>query len=339
MEISDREKLVLGAVIDYYLNTGQVIGSRTLVKKYQIEYSSATIRNVMADLEDMGYIQKTHTSSGRIPTNKGYKYYLEQLIKIKKLSKQERNEIDYYYENRVDELDSVLERTSSLLSKISSYVGIAIEPELKSERIKRIELIYVNEYFILAVFIMGNSNVKTKKIYLEKPISQYETLKMKESLNARITGTFLLPYQVEEIIKKEREERLDELSKECFQNMEGGFFVEGAPNILKLIEKDSTENISELVKYFETKENLKTTILNLANKEEYLTGKVNIILGSDLKIKELEDFSIVFSIYNLGNSKGIVGIIGPKRMEYSKAIGLVEYVSEEVEKYIDKKNK
>ncbi len=137
MVVNDREKLVLSAIIDFYLISGETIGSRTLVKKYNIDLCSATIRNVMSDLEDMGFISKTHTSSGRIPTDKGYKFYLDELLKIEKISREERDRIDSVYENKMRELDAVLKRTSMLLSKLTNYVGIVIEPTQKKEEIKK----------------------------------------------------------------------------------------------------------------------------------------------------------------------------------------------------------
>ena len=124
--MTEREKLVLNAIVNYYLTSGDTIGSRALVKKYGIDFSSATIRNVMADLEDGGYIAKTHVSSGRIPTDKGYRYYLNELLEIEKLSKMEKDKIQRAYEKKIGELDMILQETSSLLSKLTNYAGIAV---------------------------------------------------------------------------------------------------------------------------------------------------------------------------------------------------------------------
>lgn len=135
--LTDREKLVLNAIIDFYLRFGETIGSRTLVKRYNIDLSSATIRNVMSDLEDRGFIEKTHSSSGRIPTDLGYKYYLSELLKIEKLSREEKDRINTEYEKKVNELDSILQQTSSLLSRLTSYASIVIEPDYRKERIKK----------------------------------------------------------------------------------------------------------------------------------------------------------------------------------------------------------
>lgn len=170
MTISDREKLVLNAIVDYYLNFGETIGSRTLVKKYGIELSSATIRNVMADLEDMGFIVKTHTSSGRIPTDMGYKYYLDELLEIERLTYEEKQNIDLIYDRRVGELDNILKKTTNLLSKLTNYTSIALEPKANINKIQRVEFIYIDEYLVMLIVIMEDRSVKTKKINMPYPI-------------------------------------------------------------------------------------------------------------------------------------------------------------------------
>lgn len=186
MAITDREKLVLNAIVNYYLTFGDTIGSRTLVKKYGINLSSATIRNVMADLEDMGLIAKTHTSSGRIPTDKGYKYYLDELLKVEKLTKEEKENIELEYEFRINELDMLLQKTSSLLSKVTSYAGIVMEPSVLVERIKKVELVHVDDFMVVAVIVMENRSVKTKKIILDQAVSTEELELISKEINMKI---------------------------------------------------------------------------------------------------------------------------------------------------------
>jgi len=137
-----------------------------LVKKYGIELSSATIRNVMADLEDMGFIEKTHTSSGRIPTDMGYKYYLTELLKVEKITQEEIENISNVYNRRVDELENILKKTSTLLSKLTNYAGIAVEPKPDNKKVSRVELVYIDEYLIMAIIVMDDRRVKTKNIHL-----------------------------------------------------------------------------------------------------------------------------------------------------------------------------
>ena len=204
MSITEREKLVLNAIVNYYLTFGDTIGSRTLVKKYGIDLSSATIRNVMADLEDMGYIAKTHTSSGRIPTDKGYKYYLEELLKIEKITQQEKENIELVYENRVNELDMLLQQTSSLLSRLTTYAGIAMEPSGIVEKVKRVELIYVDNYMIMAVIIFENRVVKTRKILLTTPVFREELDAIAQEINEMIKDRNVSLQEIERYILKKK---------------------------------------------------------------------------------------------------------------------------------------
>ncbi|MGX6591271.1 heat-inducible transcription repressor HrcA [Cetobacterium ceti] len=319
MPVSEREKLVLSAIIDFYLTSGETIGSRTLVKKYNIDLSSATIRNVMADLEDMGYIAKTHTSSGRIPTDKGYKYYLEELLRIDKLSREEKSKIEIYYEKRVRELDAILERTSTLLSKLTNYTGIVIEPDHNKEKIKKVELVHIDDYMSMAVVVMESRTVRTKKIYFEDRISKEELVKLSETMNQRIQGQNLESFQI------------DSIFNQIYDHVEGKLFLENTSEIFK--DKHVNE-VSDILELFNKKKDIKEIFEEVVKSRHTNYGEVNVILGEELPIKGLEDFSFVYSVYKMGDSKGVIGVIGPKRMAYSRTMGLVQHVTEEVNKVI-----
>lgn len=335
MSLSDREKQVLAAIIDYYLLCGDTVGSRTLVKKYGMNFSSATIRNVMADLEDMGYIMKTHTSSGRVPTDMGYKFYLNELIKIEKLSREEMNKIDMAYEMKMKEIESVLKKTSRLLSKLSTYAGIVIEPDIKREKIKKVELVHVNDYLIMAVIVMENSAVRTKKIQLETRMSEEDVYEISKDLNIKIKKEEMLSHEVEHFIKEQNEQGgtiVDTLEKEVYQDIEGAFFVNGTSEIFK---NKSVDEVKDALELFSHKKNLREVFEIIARSRGDEKGKVHVIFGDELNIQGLEDYSFVYSVYKIGQSEGIIGVIGPKRMAYSKTVGLVEYVTDEVNKVID----
>ena len=186
MTLNDREKQILGAIIDYYLDSGETIGSRTLVKKYDLDISSATVRNAMADLEDMGYIMKTHTSSGRVPTDIGYKFYLNELLKIREITKNEKEKIELAYERKMNELDGILEHTSRLLSKLTSYTSIVFEPTTDFEKVKKVQLVHVNNYSVMCVIVLDNSGVKTRKLHLDASINEEELFVIQKEITKRI---------------------------------------------------------------------------------------------------------------------------------------------------------
>jgi heat-inducible transcriptional repressor len=330
--ITDREKLVLGAIIDHYLTAGDTIGSRTLVKKYNIEFSSATIRNVMADLEDLGYLAKTHTSSGRIPTDQGYKFYLSELLKIEKLSRQEMEKIHQIYDEKVNEFDSILKRTSNLLSKLTSYAGMVLEPSISRETIKKVELVHVSDYMTMAVIVMNDSTVRTRKIHFEKPIDEIALKKISIELNEKSSLEAVDPFQIEDFVKEKVNPMLESISDEIFQDMDGEFFINGASTIF---EDKTVEEAKEALEIFNKRKGLDEIFKELVSTREHKQGEVYVVFGDELNIKALKDFSFVYSFYKNGDSQGIIGVVGPKRMAYSKTVGLVEYVTEEVNNMIN----
>ncbi|GLI55680.1 heat-inducible transcription repressor HrcA [Propionigenium maris DSM 9537] len=333
MAITDREKQVLGAIIDYYLTFGDTIGSRTLVKKYNIGFSSATIRNVMADLEDMGYIAKTHTSSGRVPTDLGYKFYLHELLKIEQLSKAERDRIDLAYERRVTEIESVLKKTSSLLSKLTSYAGMVIEPDFKREKIKKVELVHIDDYLVMAVIVSENMSVRTKKLSLEHGITREELEKVSKEINEKLKrGEVHSHTQVEELILEKDNPLLEEFEREIYQDIQGNFFLNNATSIFH---DKSVGEVQETLEMFNRKKGVRELFESLVKAREPNYGEVNVAFGDELNIPGLEDFSFVYSVYKMGSSQGVIGVIGPRRMAYSKTMGLVDYVTREVNKVID----
>ena len=330
MRISEREKLVLNAIVDYYLTVGDTIGSRTLVKKYGIELSSATIRNVMADLEDMGFIEKTHTSSGRIPTDMGYKYYLTELLKVEKITQEEIENISNVYNRRVDELENILKQTSTLLSKLTNYAGIAVEPKPDNTKVDRVELVYIDEYLIMAVIVMEDRRVKTKNIHLSYPITKDEVDKKVVELNDKIKNNEIAINDIEKFFTESSDiicehDDEDELSK---------YFINNLPGVLK--DRD-IEEVTDVIEFFNERKDIRDLFEKLIEQKAKENSKtnVNVILGDELGIKELEDFSFVYSIYNLGGAQGIIGVMGPKRMAYSKTMGLINHVSREVNKLIN----
>ena len=330
MRISEREKLVLNAIVDYYLTVGDTIGSRTLVKKYGIELSSATIRNVMADLEDMGFIEKTHTSSGRIPTDMGYKYYLTELLKVEKITQEEIENINNVYNRRVDELENILKQTSTLLSKLTNYAGIAVEPKPDNTKVDRVELVYIDEYLIMAVIVMEDRRVKTKNIHLPYPITKDEVDKKVVELNDKIKNNEIAINDIEKFFTESSDiicehDDEDELSK---------YFINNLPGVLK--DRD-IEEVTDVIEFFNERKDIRDLFEKLIEQKAKENSKtnVNVILGDELGIKELEDFSFVYSVYDLGGAQGIIGVMGPKRMAYSKTMGLINHVSREVNKVIN----
>ncbi|RRD40260.1 heat-inducible transcription repressor HrcA [Leptotrichia sp. OH3620_COT-345] len=337
--MNDRERMILKSIIKHYLEFGESVGSRTLEKKYSIGVSSATIRNTMADLEDKGLIVKTHTSSGRIPTSEGYRIYVEELIKIRDISAEAKAKVVEAYNKKMNQLDKIFEETSRLLSKISRYAGVVLEPAIRQEGVKKVKLVHITDTNILAVVVMDSFLTKNLNIFLETPIGEDEVESINMLLNEKIKnspkiftlsdlGEFFMNTDlcVSEELEYENEQIINE----------GKLFFEGGTNLLESNVSDVMKVIDR-VKLFNNPNDMKQIFSQFIQTEQYKDGEVNVIFGEDLDIAGLEDFSFVFSVYTMGDAKGIMGIIGPKRMEYSKTVGLVEYVSEEVKQLLKKK--
>ena len=332
--MNDREQLILNAIIKHYLEFGESVGSRTLEKKYDIGVSSATIRNTMADLEDKGLIVKIHTSSGRIPTSEAYKLYIDELVKIRDVSTEAKAKIFEAYNKKMNQIDMIFEETTRLLSVMTEYAAVVLEPSIRQEGVKKVKLVHISDTNILAVVVMDSHLTKNLNIYLENPISEEEVENVNIYLNEKIKSSpriFTLSDLKEFFVNTELFESDD------FQDDGEKIFFEGGSKLLE-------NNISDIVKvidrmkFFNNPKGMKQIFSQFLRTEEYKDGEVNIIFGEDLDIAGLEDFSFVFSVYTMGDSKGIMGVIGPKRMEYSKTVGLVEYVSEEVQQIL-KRNK
>lgn len=333
--LNDREKLVLNAIIDFYLRFGETIGSRTLVKKYNIGLSSATIRNVMSDLEDSKFIVKTHSSSGRIPTDLGYKYYLDELLKIEKLSREEKVKINNEYERKVNAIDVILQQTSALLSQLTNCASVVIEPVHRKENITKIELVHINDFLVLAITVTEDMNVSTKKIQLDYPISKEKLEIMSKKLNDQIKKRVIKSYEVEDVIIKNFE-GYDSLKDKVYKDIEGKLYL----NNSSIIFKDKNVNeVMDVLEMFNEEKDVKHFFENVLSTRKNTEGKVSVILGDELPIKGLEDFSFVYSTYKKNGSEGIIGVLGPKRMPYSKTMGIIEYISNEVEKVINNEKK
>ncbi len=340
MSLTEREKQILGAIIDNYLHSGDTIGSRTLVKRYSLDISSATVRNAMADLEEMGYIAKTHTSSGRVPTDIGYRFYLDELIKIREISKKEKEKIELAYEKKMTELEGILDHTSRLLSKLTSYAGIVIEPNQKEEKVKKVQLVHINNYSLMCVTVLENSNVKTRKMHLDIALSEEDVHTLQKEINNLIkeSKNTYSTLEVEQILKKGLEKKLHKLfEEEEYDEDEGGLFIRGTENILATLENRPSELVSAL-KVFDKHKDLKMIFENFAMQGDYEEGKVHVIFGDELNVPALEEFSFVFSVYNVGGAPGILGVLGPKRMEYSKTVSLIKHVASEVNRLINNFN-
>lgn len=332
-ELDERKEKILKLIIKTYLDTGEPVGSRTISKMINEELSSATIRNEMSDLEDMGYIMQPHASAGRVPSDKGYRFYVDSLMIEKSL---EVKQIKTEMFERVDRLENMLKGLVKTIATNTNYAAMISAPSVMGNKIKYIQLSTIEENKILAVIVLEGNIVKTHIIDIGKTVSSKDIVDLSVSINEKVSGR-----EVREIIEKKFFEEIknndikkiiQEIVKAIKEDpLENSIFTSGANNFLKYKELTENENVENLVETFEHKNELVQLIDNV-NKE----NGIKIYIGDETPIESMKDCSVVTANCDFGNGmKGMVGVVGPKRMDYEKVIkaitGIVKNVGRELE--------
>ncbi|NIS62633.1 MAG: heat-inducible transcription repressor HrcA, partial [Proteobacteria bacterium] len=316
------------------------VGSRTICKRYGIQLSPATVRNVMADLEDLGFLWQPHTSAGRIPTDKAFRFYVDQILNVESLSHTEREKIRRKYRISHHDIPEMMRETSRILSGLSSYAGVVLTPKMASTIFKHIQFIRLNLDQILAVFVTSTGVVQNRIIQMENNLSQDELDKISRYLNEMLEGLTLARVR-ERILREMEQERIayDNLMKQALKlgykafssQEETELYIEGKMNILDEPEFANIEKMKSLFRAFEEKSLLITLL------DKCLAGEgVQVTIGSESECSEMEGCSLVSSPYGrVDQTVGILGILGPRRMNYSRVIPLVEYTAKLLTKILE----
>lgn len=333
-ELNQREKAILRSVVQQFILTATPVGSRNITKKYDIGFSPATVRNIMSDLEDSGYINHPHTSAGRIPTDKGYRYYVDSLMDIEKLNSRERGLIDKSLRIALDETDELVKVTSKILSSITKQIACVTYPNLESGILERIQIIGLSSTRILVVISIKSGLVKTITMELDSEIKDSQIESVQVLLNERLAGlsfseirnTFRERFvDIEENQKPIIRLFVDSVEKLFKDDITSDRIVlTGAKNILQQPEFENPENFQSIIELIEDKD----VIIHIMEKSsEAKKEEVHISIGSEHLDKKLQEYSFVSKEYNFGDIKGTLGIIGPKRMEYSRIVAIVDYLA------------
>ncbi|MBD3271996.1 MAG: heat-inducible transcription repressor HrcA [Elusimicrobia bacterium] len=336
----DRKKKVLQSVIHHYIKTARPVGSKMLTEMGVLGLSSATIRHILSDLEDEGYITHPHTSAGRVPTDKGYRYYVETLSEIQRLAIAERERIKKEYLSKIAEHEQLMGVTSRILSTLSHYTGFVISPKLELNRLRHIELVSLDDNKLLIIMVTDSGIVKHHVIQTEHSLSEPRLHRLNNMLNDKLAGLSLREVHARIIGTIEEEEReyqqmitLARQLAESVQESEEELFLDGVGNLVSQIDFDDINQMKSVFKLVDEKKMLSQIIRKQISKEG--TNQIRVTIGEDL-YPQINTLSVISSVYNLkGNNVGVLGIIGPKRMEYARMMGLVEYVSEIVNSVLD----
>jgi len=330
--LSERFKRILGFIVLDYISSGDAIGSRTICKRYGIQLSPATVRNVMADLEDLGFLWQPHTSAGRIPTDKAFRFYIDEILRVQSLSQGERERIRRTYRISTYDIPEIMRETSKILSGLSNYAGVVLAPRIASTIFKHMQFIRLGINQVLAVFVTSGRTVQNRILQAENDLSQNELDKMSRYLNEMLKGMTLAQVR-EKIISEMKREKVafDRMMKQALElghkalssREEEELYIDGRMNILGEPEFANIEKMKSLVWAFEEKSLLITLL------DQCLAGEgIQITIGSESECNEMEGCSLVSSTYvSADRTLGILGILGPRRMNYSRVIPLVEFTA------------
>ena len=325
MELDDRKKKILYAIIKTYLETGEPVGSRTISKYADLKLSSATIRNEMSDLEEMGYILQPHTSAGRIPSDKGYRFYVDQLMEEKEREITETNKLLI---ERQDKMELVLKKVAQYLAADTNYASMITSPQYHRTKLKFIQLSMVNDQQLLAVVVAEGNVVKNKMLHIEHGLDNETLLKLNILLNTSLNGLTMEEINLGTIARLKEQagihsslvgDVLDAVAEAIQMDEDMEVYTSGATNIFKYPELADSAKASRLISAFEEKQQL-VDLVESISQDENETG-IQVYIGNESPVQTMKDCSVVTTSYDLGDGmKGTIGIIGPKRMDYDRVV-------------------
>ncbi len=343
MELSERKIKILKAIIKTYMESGEPVGSRTLSKMSELKVSSATIRNEMSDLEEMDYIVQPHTSAGRIPTDRGYRFYVDEILKEK------ANEIAEFktdMASRIGKLELVLKQLAKMIATNTSYATMISGPKYNSNKIKFVQLSKIEENKLLIVTVVEGNIIKNKIIDIEKEllennIGEKEIFNLNLLLNTSISGLSIEEINLNIINKiKLDAKELGELANKILSEMALVFtseddlqiYTSGTTNFFKYPELADSQSASELIGTFEEKDKLRQILTDKLEKDTDNKNAIQVYIGEELPIQNMKDCSVVTANYELGQGiRGTIGIVGPKRMDYEKVLKSIQIVMEQLD--------
>lgn len=342
MELTERKIKILQTIIRTYLETGEPVGSRTISKDSDLNLSSATIRNEMSDLEEMGYIVQPHTSAGRIPSDKGYRWYVDSLMSDKSA---EIVQIRKELEEKADKMEILLQYVAKMLATDTNYTSMVSKPHYTHKKIKFIQLTDVEAHQILAVIVIDGNVIKNKLINVVEEIDKEVVLKTNIILNTYLIGLDLTEINMEIISKMKQQagsyanllsDILDVIAETVSEVDNVDIYTSGATNILKYPELADRDKVGELLYTFEEKQQLTKLIDNKMSEDE--TRGIQVYIGDETPVESMKDCAVVTATYEVDEGVyGKIGIVGPKRMDYEKVVGTLQNLMVQLDEIFKKK--
>ena len=344
MELDERKIKILNSIIQTYLITGEPVGSRTISKYTDLNLSSATIRNEMSDLEDLGYIIQPHTSAGRIPSDKGYRFYVDNLMKEKIAEVDEMKDVLI---EKADKLDQLLKHVAKLLAKNTNYATMISAPQYKRNTLKFIQLSRVSDRQLLVVVMLEGNLIKNRLIEVDEQVDEDEAAKLNILLNTFLQGLNLQEINMELIQRMKAQAEgygqiisniIDAVAVLIQEEDDLEIYTSGTTNLLKYPELGDREKATELLYTMEEKKALTELIVDYQDSNNENRNPIQIYIGSESPVSTMKDCSIVTATYELDEGvQGTIGIIGPKRMDYKKVVGNLQTMMNQVDDIFKKK--
>lgn len=336
MQLDERKTKILQAVIRNYLETGEPVGSRTISKYTDLNLSSATIRNEMADLEEMGYILQPHTSAGRIPSDIGYRFYVDTLMAEKEKEVVEMREVMV---EKQDKMETLLKQVAKILAQNTQYATMISSPQTHRNKVKFIQLSRVDDNQILAVIVVEGNVIKNKILSVDEKLSDETLLKLNILMNTHLNGLCMEEINLGMIAALKQQagihsdivsEVIDAVAEAIKADEDLEIYTSGANNIFKYPELADQTKASELINMFEEKQQLHELITDALADEK--NSGIQVYIGNETPIQSMRDCSVVTATYELGEGmRGTVGIIGPKRMDYDRVVGVLRTLQSQLD--------
>lgn len=329
--LGKRQNDILKIIVEDYIKNAKPVGSKSICDT--LNCSSATVRNEMAYLEEIGYLEKTHTSSGRIPSELGYRYYVDNLMKPKELTGEEVLTLQTILSNQSLELSDAITMSMEIISEMTNYTSLVLGNSSLDNRLKKVEVVPINTNSVIAIIITDKGHIENKTISINENISVDEIRKMVDLINNLLVGTLIdevnkkLEFEIKPIIGKyiKQQEAIYNMFYNAFNEMtskKDNYHFSGKTNILKAPEFDSADKIRNIVEKLENSDVISSI-------EETSSG-INVYIGEESKIDS--DVTVIKTKYVVNDEEGTIAIIGPKRMKYDKVIGMLEFIKKEIEK-------
>ena len=340
-ELSPRKKQILKAVVEAHIAAGEPVGSKFLVQSNLLTCSSATIRNEMAELEEMGYLEQPHTSAGRVPSELGYRFYVDSLLQHYAMTSNEIEEINSLLKVKMGELDKILEVASKVASNITNYTGIAIKPKQSLVKVLKYELVGIDLHQFAIVMILSTGAIKTKKVKIAIEVDEPTLARLSAALNTYLTGLCADEITLTSVMNLERTMGdnfglVNTTIKAIYETMSeldgGDLHYSGLDHLLQYPEYSDVNKFGEIINTFEEKEQ----ILNLVSGGS--DSDVSVLIGSENSVNVMKDSAIVFKqIKKDGKTIGAIGVVGPRRMDYARVLATLNELSENITDLIEEK--